>query len=73
MNNLEELIAGQLRRGDAFTRCSASQFALLLPQASYENSRMVCARITRAFVRQYPHSPAALQSAVLPLRPAPEK
>lgn len=70
MNNLEELIAGQLRRGDAFTRCSASQFALLLPQASYENSRMVCARITRAFVRQYPHSPASLQSAVLPLLPA---
>ena len=34
MNNLEGLIAGQLRRGDAFTRCSASQFALLLPQAS---------------------------------------
>ena len=73
MNNLKGLIAGQLRRGDAFTRCSASQFALLLPQASYENSRMVCARITRAFVRQYPHSPASLQSAVLPLLPAGRK
>lgn len=70
MNNLEEIIHRQLRRGDAFSRCSASQFVLLLPQASYENSQMVCTRITRTFVRQYPHSPALLQTAVLPLLPA---
>lgn len=69
MNNLEQIILGQLRRGDAFSRCSASQFVLLLPQASYENSQMVCTRITRAFIRQYPHSPASLQSSVLPLLP----
>lgn len=69
MNNLEEIILGQLRRGDAFSRCSASQFVLLLPQANFENSQMICTRITRAFVRQYPHSPALLQTAVLPLLP----
>lgn len=73
MNNLEELILSQLRRGDAFTRCSASQFVLLLPQASYENSQMVCTRIARAFVRQYPHSPAVLHSSVLPLLPPSRK
>ena len=69
MNNLEEIILAQLRRGDAISRCSASQFVLLLPQANYENSQMVCSRITRAFARQYPHSPALLQTAVLPLLP----
>ncbi|MCI9155635.1 MAG: hypothetical protein HFF44_01695 [Lawsonibacter sp.] len=69
MNNLEEILSTRLRRGDAFSRCSASQFVLLLPQASFENSQMVCTRITRAFSRQYPHSPAVLQSSVLPLIP----
>lgn len=43
---------------------------LLLPQASFENSRRFCRRITKAFVRQYPHSPALLQTSVRPLEPA---
>lgn len=69
MDNLEEIIRARLRRGDAFSRCSASQFVLLLPQATHENSQMVCGRITRAFTRQYPHSPAQLQVSVQPLLP----
>lgn len=67
MNNLRGIILSSLRRGDAAARCSASQYVLLLPQATYENSRMVCTRITRAFVRQYPHSPARLRVSVQPL------
>ncbi|WP_160635021.1 bacterial transcriptional activator domain-containing protein [Pseudoflavonifractor sp. 60] len=70
MDNLEAIIGARLRRGDAFTRCSASQFVLLLPQANYEDSRMVSSRITRAFARQYPHSPASLQVSVQPLLPS---
>lgn len=69
MENLQGLIRASLRRGDIFSRCSVSQFILLLPQANYENSHMVCSRITRAFNRQYPHSPADLRFSVHPLEP----
>lgn len=67
MANLREVILRSLRRGDTAARCSASQYVVLLPQATYENSRMVCDRITRAFARQYPHSPARLRVSVQPL------
>lgn len=69
MDHLQDVIRRHLRRGDTATRCSASQFALLLPQATYENGRMICSRITRAFVRQFPHSPAVLHVSLQPLRP----
>lgn len=69
MDHLQDVIRRHLRRGDAATRCSASQFALLLPQATYENGQMICSRITRAFVRQFPHSPAVLHVSLQPLRP----
>lgn len=69
MDNLQEVIRTSLRRGDIATRCSVSQFLLMLPQANFENSRMVCDRILRAFSRKYPHSPALPQVAVFPLEP----
>lgn len=69
MDNLELIICDRLRRGDVFTRCSASQFVLLLPQAGFSDSQMVSSRITRAFARQYPHSPVQLQVSVQPLLP----
>lgn len=69
VNNLHEIIRTQLRRGDVFARCSVSQFVLLLPQANYEDSCMVCRRIIRAFGRQYSHSPAELHFSVQPLEP----
>lgn len=70
VGNLQELICSNLRRGDVAARCSLSQFILLLPQANFENSQMICNRISRAFVRQYPHSPAQLQFSVHPLEPS---
>ena len=69
MENLQEQIRNNLRRGDAASRCSASQYILMLPHANYENSCMVCERIIRAFTRQYPHSPAELHYSVQPLEP----
>ena len=69
MENLQVQIQRSLRRSDIITRCSASQFALLLLQANYENSCMVCDRITRAFARTYPHSPAEIHCTVMPLEP----
>ena len=73
MDNLEIVIRARLRRGDAFTRCSASQFVLLLPHANYADSQMVSSRIVRAFTRQYPHSPAQLQVSVQPLLPSADR
>lgn len=69
MDNLEEQIRINLRRGDSAARCSGSQFVLMLPQANYENSEMVSNRIIRSFIRQYPHSPATIQYNIHPLQP----
>lgn len=67
MDNLQPILLSQLRRGDTVARCGASQFVLLLPQADYPNSRAVCDRVRRAFVRQYPHAPVGLDFSVQPL------
>ena len=69
MENLQVLVRSNLRKGDIASRCSVSQFILMLPQANYENSCMVCERIIKAFFRQYPHSPAELRYSVQPLEP----
>ena len=67
MNNLQVLVQNNLRRGDVIARCSISQHIILLPQANYENSRMVADRLVSAFYRRYPHSPARLRYTVQPL------
>ena len=66
MNNLQVLVQNNLS-GDAIARCSISQYIILLPQANYENSRMVADRLVSAFYRRYPHSPARLRYTVQPL------
>ncbi len=68
--NLKQILIGNLRQGDIVTQCSGAQFLIMLPQANYENSCMVCDRLVRAFFRQYPHSPADLHFSVQPLEPA---
>ena len=67
MENLQVQIQRNLRKSDVFSSSSASQFVLLLLQANYENSCMVCDRIVRSFGRTYPHSPAKIHAVVLPL------
>lgn len=69
VENLQDLIRSCLRRGDVVSRCSVSQFIMLLPHANYENSRMICERIVKAFRRAYPHSPALLHTSIHPLEP----
>ncbi len=69
MKNLAPLLQGNLRRGDIVARCSVSQYAVMLPMANYENSCMVAERLTNAFYRRYPHSPARLRCVVQPLVP----
>lgn len=56
MNQFGEQIRLNLRRGDVFSRCSISQYIIMLPQANYENSCMVCRRLISAFTRKHPHA-----------------
>ena len=70
MENLQSLVIESLRQGDVVTRCSASQLIIMLPQANYENSCLVCQRIIRNFNRQYPHTPARVRFSVHPLEPS---
>ena len=69
MDNLQDIVIRSLRQGDMVTKCSVSQFIIMLPQANYENSCAVCQRVLRAFSRQYPHSPARITFSVHALEP----
>ena len=69
MDNLQAILVDNLRQGDVVTRCSISQLIVMLPQANYEDSCMVCRRLLKAFQRQYPHSPAEIRFTVQPLEP----
>ena len=57
MDNLEKHLAASLRKGDVITRCSSSQFLVMLPSANYENSFKVCQRFITSFNKKHPHSP----------------
>ncbi len=70
MDNLETHMSQSLRKGDVITRCSSSQFIIMLPQANYENSCMVCRRFISSFERKYPHSPVYIDFHVNPVIPA---
>ena len=67
MEQLGASLRTNLRRGDVISRCSASQYIILLPQANYENSCMVCRRVLAAFRRQHPHVTARIHYLVQPL------
>ena len=67
MDELGEQIRHTLRIGDVAACCSTTQYVMLLVQANYENSQMVCRRVVEAFRRAHPRSPAVVTSSVLPL------
>lgn len=69
MDRLKEIILNTLRRGDAFTQFSASQYLILLPCANYENGTKVLQRLINHFNRTYPTMNVRLQFSVLPLTP----
>ena len=69
MHMLEEQIRICLRRGDAAAKCSNSQYIVMLPQANYENSCMVCERVIQTYYRKHPHSDADIKYAVYSMLP----
>lgn len=67
MEQLGQQIRSNLRRGDTFSRCSATQYIVMLPKANYENSCMVCRRVIGAFQRAHPHVAVKIHYMVQPL------
>ncbi|MDO5407226.1 MAG: BTAD domain-containing putative transcriptional regulator [Eubacteriales bacterium] len=53
MNHMDTAIASSLRRGDAYTRYSVSQYLVMLPTTSHENGEVVMQRIVRNFRKLY--------------------
>ena len=70
MDNLEKHLVQSLRKGDVITRCSSSQFLIMLPSANYENSCKVCQRFVSSFGKKYPHSPIYVDYYVQALEPS---
>ena len=70
MEQLGEGLRSNLRRGDTISRCSVSQYIIMLPKANYENSCMVCRRCITAFHRAHPHVTAKINFMVQPLTPS---
>ena len=70
MEQLGESLRNNLRRGDTISRCSVSQYIIMLPKANYEDSCMVCRRIIAAFNRAHPYVSAKINYMVQPLNPS---
>lgn len=73
MSNFSETIRCSLRRGDAASRCSASQFVVLLPRANYEDSCKVCERIVRSYYQNYTRLDSEFRFEVFPILPDQEE
>lgn len=69
MERLKEIVIATLRRGDAFTRFSASQYLALLPCATREGGEVVLGRLVTSFRRLYPKMPVLIQYSILPVIP----
>ena len=67
MKNLQDVLKNTLRKGDAITHYSASQYAMLLPMKSYDNGQMVMERIKRAFYSRYVNSSVVLNYRIGPI------
>ena len=71
MKQLYDSIRLSLRSGDVFTQYSSCQFLIMVPGASYENTRMIAGRITNVFSsdERVPDD-VRLRHEINPLRPA---
>ena len=69
MTQLGDQIRLNLRRGDTISRCSTTQYIMMLPKANYEDSCMVCRRVINAYHKAYPHTAIRIKFMVQPLTP----
>lgn len=69
MERLREAIRQSLRLSDVYSRCSVSQYILLLPSATYENGERVMKRILSAFNKAYARKDVAVEASLNPVLP----
>ena len=69
MSALHHCITASLRRGDVFSRCSASQYVLMLSPVTYEDGQLVLTRIERNFKKTYHSRKVELVNNLQPLIP----
>ena len=67
MAALQEVLRGNLRKGDIVTRFSENIVAMLLPSVNYSTGSVVMERIETAFFAVYPAGIVTLHSRVSPL------
>jgi len=70
MAELGEAICRSLRRGDAYTRYSISQYIILIPTATYENGEKVLQRIASNFKKDYTRKDLNVQCSLMALLPS---
>lgn len=69
MDNLAEVIKNGLRKGDVFSRFSATQYVLMLPTLTYENCMMVMDRIIKRYKQTYRSKAIEILAKIQPLSP----
>lgn len=57
---IEIILARRLRTSDVYTRLNANQFLALLPEAGYENAKIIAGRIISSFETRFPNSTATV-------------
>ena len=70
MDILRDVLIGSLRRGDVVARYSPSQYIVMLPTVTFENSDIIVKRIRKAFTDIYKGSVVTLECKVTPIEPA---
>jgi len=68
MKRLERVLLSSLRAGDPLTRLSATQYIILLPNATKENADTVMLRVETNFAKAYPRSKARIRYTVFPIQ-----
>ena len=69
MENLRCAIKSSLRRGDSASKCSVSQYVVMLPGANYENSCMVCKRIIKQYNQTFSYPDVDVRFEVRAIEP----
>ncbi len=70
MTRLASCVRESLRRGDVYSRYSPSQFIMMLPSVTYEDSRRIIERIFNKYRSKYSLGDLSLNYNMEPLEPA---
>lgn len=69
MHVLQRAIKESLRMGDIYSRCTGTQYIILLPQVNFENGEKILTRISRRFKRLYHSKKVRITHSLQPIDP----